>query len=388
MKRIKGACIVVAFGITFYLALSRINLWSGLLSGFVGLAAPFIIGLVIAFILNIPMTALETRVFSRVAARRGKKAGKLARLLSLVATYAIVIAVITLLLRFVLPQLIESITKLSNSIPGFLVSVQRWAEKLALGLNLSDEMWKSIVKWLESLVGSVLGLIPELFGMLPQVYGLVVSVGGGMFNALIGVVVSVYLLLSKETLMSQLVRLNHAFLPKQAAGFLAHTGALTVRTLRNYIAGQVTDAVIVGVVCVLILSIGRFPYAMLIGVVMGFTNIIPFFGPFIGFIPGFFILLMVDPMRALAYSVIVIVVQQIDGNIIVPKVVGDSIGLPPLWVLVSVTLGGGMFGIVGMVLGMPVFAVIYQLLGEAVRYRERVNARSDDELPPPTDAPA
>lgn len=372
--RLKGYCIVAAFAIMFYLALNNLDRLGGIVSSFLGLITPFIIGLVIAFILNSPLTFFEKRVFSGLAAHKDPRMHRLVRPLALLCTYAAVLAGVTLLLWFVVPQLVESISKLSNSIPGFLYSLQNWLTETADKFQFTDAMWMEFLTWFEGMMRSLMGMLPKILGMLPQVYNVVVSVGGGMFNVLVGLVVSIYLLISKETLLGQLSRLNRAFLPARMAGMLAHAGHITVRTFRNYISGQMTDAVIVGILCVAILSIGGFPYAMLIGVVMGCTNIIPFFGPFIGFVPGFLILLMTSPVRVLVYTIIVVIVQQIDGNFIVPKVVGNSVGLPPLWVLFSVTVGGGLFGIGGMVVGMPAFAVIYQLLGEATRKREKMDA--------------
>lgn len=362
---------MAAFTVAFYLGLSNLEKLKGIVSSALGLLTPFVIGLVIAFILNSPMRFFERKVFAGIAAHKNARVSGLGRPLALLCTYILVLAGVTVLLWFVVPQLITSINQLRDNIPGFLTHLQDWVTKWAASLNFSEDMWRQVSQWLQQMVGSLLGLLPRMFGMLPQLYNIVVSVGGGMFNLLIGLVVSIYLLLSKETLLRQFSRLNRAFLPRTAAGFLEHTGRITVQTFRNYITGQVTDAIIVGVICVIILSVLRFPYAMLIGVVMGCTNIIPFFGPFIGFIPGFLILVMTDPVRALWYTLIVVVVQQIDGNLIVPKVVGDSVGLPPLWVLFSVTVGGGLFGIAGMVVGMPAFAVIYRLLGEATRRREQ-----------------
>lgn len=365
-NKLKGYCLVAAFAVAFYLGLSNLERLGKIFSAAMGLLTPFLIGLVIAFILNSPLTFFEKKVFGGVLQKRPKAV----RPLSLVCTYLSVAAGVTVLFWFVAPQLMESVARLSNSIPAFLASLQKWIGETAGALQFTDAMWSRFLSWFEDFMGSLLGMLPKILGMLPQVYNIVVGVGGGLFNILVGIVVSIYLLISKETLVNQMTRLNRAFLPGRAANWLEHAGHITVRTFRNYISGQVTDAVIVGVLCVVILSLGGFPYAMLIGVVMGCTNVIPFFGPFIGFVPGFLILVMVNPVRALVYTVIVVVVQQIDGNFIVPKVVGNSVGLPPLWVLFSVSVGGGLFGVAGMVIGMPAFAVIYQLLGEATRARE------------------
>lgn len=390
-NRVKEYCFVAAFTVLLFLGVSNFSKIQGALRVVTGLLTPFIIGLVVAFLLSGPLRFFENRVFLPLEKDKRKWVRGLRRPLAMVCSYIIVFTAILILLWVVIPQLSKSITKLTASIPTKEV-LQSELEKFAVSLNLTSEVWNDIWKQLsnvlEGLFTNLLGLIPQMFNVfLPRIYNVAVSVGSGMFNFLIGIVVSAYLLTSKEQLFSQLSRLNRAFMPKWLSGRLAETAHITVKTFGNYVTGQLLDAVIVGVACVTILSIFRFPYALLIGVVMGCTNVIPFFGPFIGFVPGFLILVIEDPKLALWYALIVVIVQQIDGNFIVPKVVGDSVGLPPLWVLFSVTVGGGLFGIAGMVIGMPVFAVFYQLLGKATHRRvgnaQPVPTASD----PPTSAP-
>lgn len=362
--------MVAAFTVILYLGLSHFKQVLSLLSGIIGLLTPFIIGVVIAFILSGVLRAFEEKVFFRLGNHSNVKVRGLVRPLSLVSTYALMIALMGVLVTVVVPQLATSIIQLGNSVPAYLASLQNLAEELAVRLNLDQAMWDELAKWFNSVAMELLKIIPELFKMIPQMLGVIASVGGGVFNFVIGIIVSIYLLVSKEKLFSQLSRLNRAFLPESAAGKMRETAAISSETFSNYVTGQLLDALIVGAMSVIGLSVLGFPYAMLIGVIMGVTNIIPFFGPFIGAVPGFFIILMVDPIRALWYILFVVVLQQIDGNIIAPKIIGGSVGLPPLWVLFAVTVGGGLFSVPGMILGTPIFAIFYNILGRATRARE------------------
>lgn len=367
INRIKGYCIVSAFTVVLYLFLSNINKLSGVVSTFTKLLSPFIIGVIIAFILNGVMNVFEQKVFSGLHRSKSPRATKLVRPLSLVCSYLLMIAMIGVLLTVVIPQLATSIVQLANNVDSYLISLQTLAENIASELNLSPEIWDEINAWFQQAAEYLLNFV---VAFVPKLLEFVISFGGGIFNGVIGIIVSIYILLGKEKLLSQLARLNRAFCPKRFADWAGHAGVVSAKTFGNYVTGQLLDALLVGIVSVLGLSILRFPYAMLIGVVMGITNIIPFFGPFIGAIPGFFIILMADPIKALWYILFVVVVQQIDGNIIAPKIIGESVGLPPIWVLFAVTVGGGLFGIAGMVLGTPVFAILYILIGRATRARE------------------
>ncbi|MEM1484535.1 AI-2E family transporter [Oscillospiraceae bacterium PP1C4] len=372
--KIKSYCIVATFTVVLYLGLSNLNKLSGMVGMMLHLLAPFIIGLVIAFILNDMMTFFERKVFYRLGNGKSSKSANLIRGLSLLATYLLMFAGIAILLTVVVPQLATSIAQLGINIPIYTTSLQKLAEQLSAQFSLPPEIWTEINSWFQ---GTAKALLDFVVSYVPRVFDFVVSFGGGVFNGIIGVIVSIHILLCKEQLLSQLARLNRAFMPKPAANFAADSAVITAQTFGNYVTGQLLDALLVGIVSVLGLSILGFPYAMLIGFVMGVTNIIPFFGPFIGAVPGFFIILMIDPIKALWYILFVLIVQQIDGNIIAPKIIGSSVGLPPLWVLFAVTVGGALFGVVGMVLGTPIFAVFYILLGRSTRAREAAASKQE-----------
>ena len=366
-QKIRGYCIVSAFTVVLYLALSNMDRLTGALRVAGGLLAPFFVGVAIAFILNNVMVLFEKKVFYRLAEGRNPRSARMVRPLSLVSTYLVTFAAFGVLLWVVVPQLAASVVTLGNNIPAYLESLRVLGNRLQGELTLPAEALEQIAAWFSQAADVLLNFLVDF---VPRMLGYVVSFGGGIVTFVIGIIVSIHLLMSKEKLLSQVGRLGRAFLPERAAGWLGGAARVSVETFGNYVSGQLLDAMIVGIVSVICLSIFRFPYAMLIGVVMGVTNIIPFFGPFIGAVPGVFLLLMIDPLRALWYILFVVVVQQVDGNIIAPKVIGGSVGLPPLWVLFAVTIGGGLFGVAGMILGTPVFAIIYILLGRATRARE------------------
>lgn len=366
--KLKLYCAVAAFTVALYLALSNLDRVKTFLSSGIGLLTPFIMGAVIAFVLSGLMSMLEARVFSPLLKKaKFPRALRAARPLALITTYLLMFGGLSIVVWVVAPQLATSVVTLGNSIPSYLASLQRFGERFSSEWVLPPEVLTQISAWFESTVNNMLSFIVDF---IPGLLSFVASLGGGVLNFVIGLIVSAHLLLGKEKLLSQLQRLNRAFIPVRAADRLGSASRTAVETFGNYVSGQLLDALLVGVVSVIGLSLFRFPYAMLIGVVMGITNIIPFFGPFIGAIPGFFIILMIDPVKALWYLLFVVVLQQVDGNFIAPKIIGGSVGLPPLWVLFAVTVGGGIFGIPGMILGTPVFAVIYILLGRATRARE------------------
>ncbi len=368
-ETVRGYCIVAAFTVILYLGLSNLNHLSGALNAIVHLFTPFLIGIVLAFIVNFLMRAFENHVFCDLAHHKYPFMRKLLRPLSLLCSYFLLFLFLALLLTVVVPQLVASLSTLSRNIPGYLNSLQSQAEQLIFKLNLDPAVIAEINGWFWQMMKSLPNFLLGILSSVPQLAGMVVSLGGGVINAVIGLIVSIHILLSKETLFSQMGQIVRAFLPERSAKQVRGVAVVASYTFTNYVSGQLLDALFVGVVSVLGLWLFRFPYFLLIGVIMGITNVIPFFGPFIGAVPGFIILLMVNPVKAFLFIVFVLVVQQVDGNIIAPKIIGESVGLPPLWVLFAVTIGGGLFGIPGMVLGTPIFAIFYFLFGRLVKSR-------------------
>lgn len=368
LRRVREYCVAAAFTVVLYLGLSHLGPLLGAVRWLSGLLMPFIIGVVAAFILNRVMACLEKRVFCRLLPGEGPKLQKRRRGLALLSTYLLLLAAILVVACIVAPQLTTSVMILARNMNGYLDSLARLGNWAAQELVLPPELIQQLNEWFSQ---AAAWLMQFLVDFIPRMLGALVSVSGSIVTFVIGLVVAAHILLNKEQLLSQGRRLCRAFLPRRAVATLSVTGRIAVEAFGNYLTGQLLDAAIVGVCSVVGLTVLGFPYAMLIGVVMGLTNIIPFYGPFIGAVPGVLLLLMVSPVRALWYIVFVVVVQQIDGNIVAPKIIGGSVGLPPLWVLFAVTVGGGIWGVPGMVFGTPLFAVVYRLLGRATRARER-----------------
>ncbi len=369
---------MAAFTVVLYLGLNNLDKVFRAVQVLYGLLTPFIIGLVIAFILNRPMGFLYRKVFAPLCSRKGTRWQAAAKPLSLVCTYLLLAAALGVCVSIVAPQIGASVVQLGKT--DYLSRLQSIANQVFEWVDLSPEILSEINQqlraWVEKLMGFLISSVPQMLDFL-------VSFGGGIITSVISLIVSIYLLLSKEQLLSQLSRICRAFLPAKQAQKLSETASISVGIFNKYLMGQLTDALIVGVVSVVLLSIFRFPYAMLIGVVMGVTNIIPFFGPFIGAVPGVLLILIFgNPFKALWYILLVVVIQQIDGNIIAPRIIGGSVGLPPLWVLFAVTVGGGLFSVPGMILGTPCFAILYTLLARAVRAREGAAPVKGEGTPP------
>ena len=367
LRRVRELCLVAAFTVVLFLGLSNLGVLLDWVRAAMSLLMPFLIGVVVAFILNRVMIWLEKRVLCRLVQGDSPKVQKRRRGLALLSTYLLLLVAILVVVCIVAPQLTTSVMTLARNMNGYLDSLSQLGAWMAQELVLPDEIYQRLTEWFSQ---AAAWLMQFLVDFIPRMLGTLLSVSGSIVTFVIGLVVAAHILLNKEQLLGQARRLCRAFLPRKAVASLSITGRIALEAFGNYLSGQLLDAAIVGVCSVVGLSVLGFPYAMLIGVVMGITNIIPFYGPFIGAVPGVLLLLMVEPIRALWYIVFVVVLQQIDGNIIAPKIIGGSVGLPPLWVLFAVTVGGGIWGVPGMVFGTPLFAVIYRLLGRATRARE------------------
>ena len=324
---------------------------------------PFLLGGVMAFIINLPMRTIEGVIPL-------KRDSKLLRPLSLIISIVFVVGIVVLVTFVVMPQLIDTLVILQNSLPSFLTGIKTEAESLFGQFpQIADYINNIQIDW-KTFIEQIVGFLSNGAGtVLSSTFSAAISIISGVTTFFIGFVFAIYILLQKENLSRQFKKLMKAYLPE----------ALTVRTLEildlvhttfaNFFAGQCLEAVILGSMFFLTLSIFRLPYALLIGVLIAFTALIPMFGAFIGCVIGAFLMLMVQPINALVFVIIFFVLQQIEGNLIYPHVVGNSVGLPSIWVLVAVTIGGSTMGIVGMLIFIPITSVVYTLLREAVNHR-------------------
>ena len=328
-----------------------------------GVAAPFLLGGAMAFVLNVPM-----RIFEK-AITKGKPK-KWARPVSLCLTILLVICVIFLVTFVVVPELVRTILGLQKSIQAFFdnITVQVNAF-LAANPQLVEMIDVEKVDWQDLGSKLVAFLTSGAGSMLSSTVTVATSILNGLTTFFIGAVFAVYILLQKESLGRQFSNLLKAYLPEKQYQTVIRISALTERIFSSFLAGQCLEAVILGAMFVLTLTLLRLPYALLIGVLIAFTALIPVFGAFIGCMVGAFLMLVVSPLDALIFVVVFLVLQQIEGNLIYPRVVGGSVGLPPIWVLMAVTLGGSLMGVVGMLVFIPGCSVVYALLRENVRQR-------------------
>ena len=316
-----------------------------------------------AFILNVPMRRIEKLLLM-------KEKSKLGRPLSLCLTLILVIGVLLLVIFVVMPQLVETVLSLQNSIPVFLTRVKEAAESLfAQNPEIADSISKIQIDW-KSFMERVIEFLSTGAGtVLYSTVSAAMSIINGVTTFVIGLVFAIYILLQKEALSHQLQKVMEAFLPEGVVKRTLEILSLVSGTFSSFLTGQCLEAVILGSMFFLTLSFFQMPYALLIGVLIAFTALIPMFGAFIGCAIGAFLMLMVKPLDALIFLIIFFVLQQIEGNFIYPHVVGNSVGLPSIWVLVAVTIGGSAMGVVGMLIFIPICSVLYALLREEVDQR-------------------
>ena len=335
-----------------------------------GIVFPFVLGGAIAFVINVPMGFLEERLFGKAKGRGGRWAGKLARPLSLLLTVLLVVGIIVLVMFGVIPQLTKTLGALMRSIADFIPQMQRWVRDFSHNnreiMSLVDQVHfdpNEAISWVLGLLGSGTGSV------MNTTVSALGSIASGITAFFIAFSFACYVLFQKEKLQVQVRKVFFAFLPRKRAEAILRVCSLTYRTFANFLAGQCLEAVILGSMFVVTLGLFKMPYALLIGILIAFTALIPIFGAFIGCATGCFLIFMVSPKQALLFILLFLLLQQIEGNLIYPHVVGNSVGLPSIWVLAAVTVGGNLMGIVGMLIFIPLVSVFYTLFRELVYLR-------------------
>ncbi len=370
------AFCVIAAAILFYMALRFLPDLRRALGKLLKILSPFIWGFVITYLIAPLMRLLERSVFGplcrKLFAKNKKSDGsKLARGLAVLISELAMVAVLTALVYLILPQLYSSIETIVKNGPDYLRDLSAWVTGL---LDNHPEITKYVQEALNTLNTDIMSWVSNK--LLPGVGNLVTSLieGGyvvvqGVYNLLIGIIVSIYLLSDLEHFTAALRKLNYSWFSLETAEKVREAVEFTDRTFMGFISGKLLDSAIIGLICYIVCAILNMPYALLVSVIVGATNIIPFFGPFIGAVPSALIILMVDPLKCLIFIVFIIILQQIDGNFIGPKILGSSIGITSFWVLFSIVVGAGLFGFAGMILGVPVFVVLYTFLTRNVEER-------------------
>ncbi|WP_082812161.1 AI-2E family transporter [Clostridium sp. Marseille-P299] len=370
MKKLMG---LILFTVAVYVCFDNVDVVLHTLRTIIGLISPFILGGCIAFIMNVPMRVIERNLF------RNEKLKKIKRPVSILLTLIFIIGIIFIVTFVIFPELLRTIGVLVNSIPEFGQRVQTQLTEL---VKKYPELQKYVtefqidwnrIDW-EMLAKNILGFAQSFTSnMLSSTIGIVGSIVSGVANFIIGFVFAIYILTQKENLSRQAKKILYAYLPEKRAERTIYIFSLAENTFSNFLSGQCTEAIILGCMFFVAMTIFKFPYALLVGVLIAFTALIPIFGAFIGCFIGAFLILMISPIQALWFIVLFNVLQQIEGNLIYPHVVGGSVGLPSIWVLFAVTVGGNLMGIFGMLIFIPICSVIYALLRTAVN--KRLNKR-------------
>lgn len=352
------AVVIVILGINYQKLLV-------LLGDVIKIISPFLLGAAIAFVLNVPMRSIEKNIMQ-------KKTSKLRRPVSLCLTILLVVGILGIVTFVVVPELFQTFLTLQKSIPSFLNESKRQLEEWFIRYpEIVDYINTVQVDW-EQLFKDIMGFLSSGAGnVLSSTMSAAFSIANGVVNFGIGFIFAIYILLQKENLGRQMKRLMKAYLPAGVNAKALEIATLSEKTFSNFLAGQCMEAVILGTMFFVALSVLRMPYALLIGVLIAFTALIPIFGAFIGCAVGAFLMLMVNPVMALTFVAVFFILQQVEGNLIYPHVVGNSVGLPSIWVLVAVTVGGSTMGIVGMLIFIPLCSILYTLLRQEVNRRLR-----------------
>ena len=340
--------------IAFYLFLNNLGYFVGGFRELLRILSPFAGGVVIAFVLN-PMSKWFHRVLLHGTPHL--------RWVAILLSYIVAVLLLALLAWLVVPQIASSVAMLFNSLPGYFEGLQNTLLYLQDSYGLQMQ---SVLRILDDSEAMMRELYNVAVAAMPQIVTTIGSVASNFVAVFTAVASSVYMLSGKDKLIHQIKTLVHAFLPESVANNTLRICHYANENFTGFFVGKIIDSAIIGVLTFVLMSILRLDFALLVSVFVGITNIIPVFGPFIGAIPSIFILLLVDPVQALIFAVLILFIQQLDGNFIGPKILGQSIGISSLWVLFSIVVGGDHFGLVGMVVGVPLFATLYGLLHEVV----------------------
>ena len=367
-KMIRNLMIIITY--TAVLILFVINfkpvmqgLWK-----FVVLFKPLFVGMAIAFILNKPYVSIDRLLGGKIL--RGKKRG-LARGLSVAATYLLALLLITLIINFVIPQLKDSLHLFLNNIGSYVNNLQDLINNAAAFLDIESidlsSLNTKLLEYITKLGSSLTGLLSQIISITTGVISIIATM-------VISLIFSIYLLAGKEKLLSQTQKVLHTYLPQKIYKTGSYVYHVTTDTFNKFVVGQLTEAFILGTICFIGMLIFRFEYPLLISVLIAITALVPVVGAYIGGMISFALLLMISPIKAIWFLVFLLVLQQFEGNVIYPRVVGGSLGLPGIWVLLSIIVGGGLAGPIGILLGVPVATVLYTLL------KNDIHGRTDEEV--------
>ena len=380
-KRGGTAFLVILAGVACFFVFLRFDAIASAIEMVVEVLSPITYGFVFAFLMNPIVKKVEkfTKPLALKVFKKDESAWKAARTLGIISALIVVLAIIIALLNMVIPELYRSIRNLVVTLPEQLSEWVRFVNDIIETNSNAGKILKTVIlessaaleKWVETdLMNWVQNdLFKQTNQIITGVTTGVISVVNVVLNIFVGVIVSIYVLFSKEKFVSQSKKIIYAMMKPRSANNLLHVAKKANEIFTGFIIGKIIDSAIIGVLCFIGVSILKMPYALLVSVIVGVTNVIPFFGPFIGAIPSAILILLVDPMKGLYFVIFVLLLQQLDGNVIGPKILGDSTGLSSFWVIFSILISGGLFGFVGMIVGVPTFALIYYIVKMYIQER-------------------
>ncbi len=366
-KNMKGLMLLIVFALVIHAIVQNPDVITNVFSWIYTVISPIVVGAVIAFVLNILLRFFDNRVFARLSNSNKKFVVKLKRPLSLIAALLVAICAIVLIVNVIFPQIGETLRMIGDAIIPFGTRVLEWVEELMISWDISVEQlreielnWEKIqqtlVDWVKSGSMSAVNIATSLS----------TSIFGMLFNFILAFIIAIYFLLQKEQIISALNMCAKAYMKENKYNYVVKVAKLSNKSLSSFVTGQLLEAVILGTLCFFGMLIFRFPYASVVSVLVGVTALIPMFGAWIGGGISAILILMVDPMKALLFLLFIVILQQLEGNLIYPRVVGQSMGLPGLLVLLAVVIGGNLFGVVGILISVPLCSVVYTLIKESV----------------------
>jgi predicted PurR-regulated permease PerM len=359
--------------ILVYFFISQVSIFTDKLDYILIVMQPFIIGFSIAYIINFLLGFYENKFFKisyikklNIESTKG---------ISIFLSYLTAALILSMIIKFLFPQLMGSVMGLVNDIPRHINTANKFANELINNLNINKEYSSLIIENFNKAIDYIIRFVTNL---MPAVGLFIANTISGIWNVVLGIIVSIYLLIDKEKLCGLGRKITYALLNERHANFVVELVHKSNYTFGRFIVGKIIDSAIIGVLTFIILTIFKMPYTLLISFIVGITNIVPFFGPFIGAIPSFIIILFISPIKALWFLVMIFVIQQIDGNFIGPKILGDTIGISAFWILFSILVAGKVLGILGMIIGVPLFAIVYSIIKDIIEAKLRAKGLKID----------
>lgn len=360
--KLKNQLIISTYIMIFLLLILKPDVIPNLINKFISAFKPFIIGGIIAFLINLPMKVIEEKAVKPLC-EKYENLKKMSRVISLVYTLIIIVVLSWIFISYIVPQLADSLRSLTNDIPSYISGLQN-----KIIIKLKDfHMLDNTVFDVQAMIKKSLTYIENFINMfISNLFNFTIGITNFFMNLFLGIVISMYILLSKEKLSHQFKKLIYALFNEERYEKIIYILKLTNNKFSRFILGQSIDGLILGTVFFIVFSLVKIPFALLISILIPILNFIPIFGTYVGIVISAFIILMVQPNLVLLFLVLVFTIQQLDGKFVYPMVVGNSLGLSPLWILLAIVVGGNLFGIVGMILGMPLVSVIYELSSKAI----------------------